>query len=157
MARKTYTNAFAIPIPVDPVVGVGRAVPATSVIAGNNLPKAGEQYQIDASAAYSHPSSTPSNPDAADRYYTIQNADGRTGFLVHRTGGTGSVVLTLETYYEHDTLELDDKDITLAAGGIAVFGRLSPGVYNYPDGTLRITVKTAGGTGALVNIYAFTI
>lgn len=156
MARKIYTNAQAIPIPVDPVVGTGRVVPATSLIEDNNIPTAGQQYQIDASTAYVHPNTKPTTPSAAQRYFTIQNADGRVGFLVHRTGGSGSVVLTLESYYEHDGLELGDRDITLAAGGIAVFGRMSPGVYNYPDGTMRLTVKT-GQTSAVVNIYAFTI
>ena len=157
MARKDFVNGHAIPIPVDPVKGIGQEVPPSSVVTGKDPATSGQIYQIAATAVYAKPGSQSDGTAVSSRYYTIQNADGRTGFLLHRSDtGSNDLAITLETYYQHDNLDMADKVITMGAGDIVVFGRLSPSVYNHPDGTVRLYVSTLQASST-VNVYAFTI
>ena len=150
--RKDYSGGTEIPIllqlpPPQGIMVFGTGTPFTTDL--SKPPVQGEVYRIDSSADFNTGGTA-----IQKRYYTVENQDGKTGLFLQRFGGTGMVQISIETYYQHDALDLEDKIVEFGGESAMMLGAFDPSVYNLPDGKLYLTVAEAQ-TGSAVRIYAF--
>ena len=152
--RKDYSGGTEIPIllqlpPPQGVMVFGGGLPLTKD--PSKPPAQGEIYPINSTILFDPTNRSP----IAKRYYTVENQDGKTGLFLQRVGGTGMVQIAIETYYQHDNLDLEDKIVEFSAESAMMLGGFDPSVYNLPDGKLYLTLAEADAGSNEVRIYAF--
>ena len=68
--------------------------------------------------------------------------DGRTTLVVKN--GTGAVVITVVSHVTFDGLDVDDRDISIAADTDYLLGPFPPNVYNDNDGNISLEFDAVG-------------